>query len=119
MTGIESDVIKIAGFPAGTRYLGSCLSPPLSSAVKCQQNLVGFGESIKFKGSGFSDGVTANLYAQPGTGSDVCTNAGGGSWTNIGSTNVGSDHRFESDVEISTNVFRSAGKYLVCAADGS
>ena len=87
--------------------------------MKCQQNLVGFGESIKFKGSGFSDGVTANLYAQPGTGSDVCTNAGGGSWTNIGSTNVGSDHRFESDVEISTNVFRSAGKYLVCAADGA
>ena len=80
--------------------------------------LVGFGESIKFKGSGFSDGVTANLYAQPGTGSDVCTNAGRGSWTNIGSTNVGTDHRFESDVEISANVFRSAGKYLVCAVDG-
>ena len=81
--------------------------------------LVGFGESIKFKGSGFSDGVTANLYAQPGTGSEVCTNAGGGSWTNIGSTNVGSDHRFESDVEISTTAFRSAGKYLVCAVDGA
>ena len=81
--------------------------------------LVGFGESIKFKGSGFSYGVTANLYAQPGTGSEVCTNAGGGSWTNIGSTNVGSDHRFESDVEISTTAFRSAGKYLVCAVDGA
>ena len=81
--------------------------------------LVGFGESIKFQGSGFSDGVTANLYAQPGTGSDVCTNAGRGSWTNIGSTNVGTDHRFESDVEISANVFRSAGKYLVCAVDGA
>ena len=81
--------------------------------------LVGFGESIKFKGSGFSDGVTANLYAQPGTGSDVCTNAGGASWNKIGATNVGSDHRFESDVEISTTAFRSAGKYLVCAVDGA
>ena len=81
--------------------------------------LVGFGESIKFEGSGFSDGVTVNLYAQPGTSSVACTNAGGDGWTNIGSTNVGSDYRFVSEVDISTNVFRSAGKYLVCAVDGA
>ena len=81
--------------------------------------LVGFGESIKFEGSGFSDGVTVNLYAQPGTSSVACTNAGGAGWTNIGSTNVGSDYRFVSEVDISTNVFRSAGKYLVCAVDGA
>ena len=81
--------------------------------------LVGFGESIKFEGSGFSDGVTANLYAQPGTSSVVCTNAGGAGWTNIDSTNVGSDHRFVSEVDISANVFRFAGKYLVCAVDGA
>ena len=81
--------------------------------------LVGFGESIKFEGSGFSDGVTVNLYAQPGTSSVACTNAGGAGWTNIGSTNVGSGYRFVSEVDISTNVFRSAGKYLVCAVDGA
>ena len=81
--------------------------------------LVGFGESIKFEGSGFSDGVSVNLYAQPGTSSVACTNAGGAGWTNIGSTNVGSDYRFVSEVDISTNVFRSAGKYLVCAVDGA
>ena len=81
--------------------------------------LAGFGESIKFEGSGFSDGVTVNLYAQPGTSSVACTNAGGAGWTNIGSTNVGSDYRFVSEVDISTNVFRSAGKYLVCAVDGA
>ena len=81
--------------------------------------LVGFGESIKFEGSGFSDGVTVNLYAQPGTSSVACTNAGGAGWTNIGSTNVGSDYRFVSEVDIFTNVFRSAGKYLVCAVDGA
>ena len=81
--------------------------------------LAGFGESIKFEGSGFSDGVTVNLYAQPGTSSVACTNAGGAGWTNIGSTNVGSDYRFVSEVDISTNAFRSAGKYLVCAVDGA
>ena len=80
--------------------------------------LVGFGETIRLEGSGFSDGVTVNLYAQPGTSSVVCAGIGGGGWTNIGSANVGSDHRFVSEVEVSTNVFRSAGKYLVCAVDG-
>ena len=34
----------------------------------------------KFEGSGFSDGVTVNLYAQPGTSSVACTNAGGAGW---------------------------------------
>ena len=80
--------------------------------------LVGFGEKIRMEGSGFSDGVTVNLYARPGTSSVVCGGIGGGGWTNIGSANVGSDHRFVSEVEVSSNLFRSAGKYLVCAVDG-
>ena len=80
---------------------------------------VGYGKTIEFKGSGFSEGVSVNLYARPGASSTNCKGAEVSSWTNIGSSSVGSNYRFVTEVEISTNVFRSAGKYQICALDGA
>ena len=80
---------------------------------------VGYGKTIEFKGSGFSEGVSVNLYARPGASSTNCKDAEVSSWSNIGSSSVGSNYRFVAEVEISTNVFRSAGKYQICALDGA
>ena len=79
---------------------------------------VGYGETIRFDGLGFSDGLTVDLYATPSGGSEYCATAGGGSWTRIGSAEVGSNHRFRAEVEVGTNLFRSAGRHQICARDG-
>ena len=79
----------------------------------------GYGETVKFNGLGFSNGLTAKLFALPDAGSKACTLVGGAGWTEIGITSVGSDGRFTSEIEITTNLFRAAGKYQVCAVDGA
>ena len=62
---------------------------------------VGYGETIRFEGLGFSDGLTVDLYAISSTSNNMdCSTAGGGSWTRIGSAEVGSNHRFRADVEV-------------------
>ena len=83
------------------------------------ENEVGYGETITFTGSGFEPGLSVNLYAQPSTGSAACTSVGGNGWRDVGSTTVGSDYRFTTQVEIRTTVFPNAGRYQVCARDGS
>ena len=50
---------------------------------------VGYGETIRFEGLGFSDGLTVDLYAARSDGSALCATAGGGSWTRIGSADRG------------------------------
>lgn len=80
---------------------------------------VGYGETIRFEGLGFSDGLTVDLYAISSTNNNMdCSTAGGGSWTRIGSAEVGSNHRFRADVEVGSSLFRSAGRYWICARDG-
>ncbi len=79
---------------------------------------VGYGETIRFQGLGFSDGLTVDLYAARSDGSAGCATAGGGGWTRIGSAEVGSDHRFRADVEVVSSLFRSAGRHQICARDG-
>ena len=83
---------------------------------------VGYGETVEFRGFGFTDGVSVDLYAKSisGSGTEPCSSATGSGWTEIGDgTTVGTDHRFTSQVEISSNQFRSAGRYQVCAVDGA
>ena len=100
--------------------------PPFRGKVAVDASLevdgddeVGYGETIRFEGLGFSDGLTVDLYAISSTSNNMdCSTAGGGSWTRIGSATVGSNHRFRADVEVGTNLFRSAGKYWICARDG-
>ena len=81
-------------------------------------NEVSYGETVKIEGLGFSDGLSVFLYAKAVTTPEGCGNAGGSGWTTVGTTTVGSNHRFEADVEIATNHFRNAGTYEVCAVDG-
>ena len=100
--------------------------PPFRGKVAVDASLevdgddeVGYGETIRFEGLGFSDGLTVDLYSISSISNNMdCSTAGGGSWTRIGSATVGSNHRFRADVEVGTNLFRSAGKYWVCARDG-
>ena len=82
-------------------------------------NEVGYGETVEIEGLGFTDGLSVDLYARDAANPEGCGNAGGSGWTSIGMASVGSDHRFESDVEIATNYFRNAGAYEVCAVDGA
>ncbi len=83
------------------------------------ENEVGYGKTVTFTGSGFAPGLTVNLYAQPSTGSAACTSVGGSGWRDVGSATVGSDYRFTAQVEIRTTAFPNAGRYQVCARDGS
>ena len=77
----------------------------------------GYGDTIKFEGSGFDDGITVTLFARLDTGSETCNNVSG--WRNIGTNTVGDDHTFTLDIEITSAFFRPAGKYQICAVDGS
>ncbi len=77
----------------------------------------GYGDTIKFEGAGFDDGITVSLFALQDTGSKACDNVNG--WRNIGTTTVDDDHTFTFDVEITSTFFRPAGKYQICAVDGS
>ncbi len=77
----------------------------------------GYGDTIKFEGSGFDDGITVTLFARPDTGSKACKNLNG--WRNIGTTTVDDDHTFTFDIEITSTYFRPAGRYQICAVDGS
>ena len=83
------------------------------------ENEVGYGKTVTFTGSGFAPGLTVKLYAQPSTGSAACTSVGGSGWRDVGSATVGSDYRFTAQVEIRTTAFPNAGRYQVCARDGS
>ena len=83
---------------------------------------VGYGETVEVRGFGFTNGVSVDLYARPisGSGTEACTAATGSGWTEIGEgTIVGSNYRFTSQVTISSNQFRSAGRYQICAVDGA
>lgn len=75
---------------------------------------VGYGETVQFEGSGFADGLSVYVYAQPGTSSALCD----GSWQEIGSATVDRRGRFTVEVEITQSDFPSAEKYRVCARDG-
>ena len=37
---------------------------------------VGYGKTVKFEGSGFADGLSVNVYADPGTSSASCNDIG-------------------------------------------
>ena len=83
---------------------------------------VGYGETVEVRGFGFTENVSVDLYTRliSGSGTEACTGATGSGWTEIGDgTIVGSDYRFTSSVEISSNQFRSAGRYQICAVDGA
>ena len=83
---------------------------------------VGYGETVEIRGFGFTDGVSVDLYTKPiaGSGTEACNQATGSGWTQIGDDAiVGSNYRFTSQVEISSNQFRSAGRYQICAVDGA
>ena len=82
-------------------------------------NEVGYGETIAIEGFGFSDDVSVELFAKQSNGSEDCSTASGSGWTKIGSTTVDPDHRFDIEVEITSNLFRSAGRYQICALDGA
>ena len=77
---------------------------------------VNYGETIRFEGSGFADGLTVRLYAEPGSSSAACNATGG--WREVGAATVDSRGRFTADVEISQTYFRDAVTYQVCALDG-
>ena len=79
---------------------------------------VGYGEKARFRGFGFSDGLTVNLYALPSTSSVSCRSRTG-NWREIGSAAVGADYSFMIDAEVTTASFPRAGKYQICAADGA
>lgn len=81
-------------------------------------NEVGYGETIEIEGLGFSADLSVFLYAKPSSSSEDCSAASGSGWTEIGSTTVDPDHRFAVDVEITSNRFRSSGRYQICAIDG-
>ena len=80
---------------------------------------VGYGETVEFKGLGFSEGLTVRLHAIRADSSQACGDTSGAGWNEIGSATVGSDGRFTAEVEITPNLFRSSGKHQVCATDGS
>ncbi len=77
---------------------------------------VNYGESVRFRGAGFADGLSVDIYVEPGTSSAACREISG--WRQVGSTTVGSGGRFTFEEEITLADFRNAGKYQVCALDG-
>ena len=80
---------------------------------------VGYGETVEIEGLGFTNGLSVDLYARNAATPQGCGNAGGSGWASVGSATVAPDHRFEADIEIATNYFRTAGTYEVCAVDGA
>ncbi len=77
---------------------------------------VRYGETVKFEGSGFADGLSVNVYANPGTSSASCEDIG--NWREIGNATVDRRRRFTVAVEITQSYFPNAEKYRVCARDG-
>ena len=77
---------------------------------------VSYGETVRFEGVGFADGLTVDLYAEQGSSSAACKDISG--WRQVGSTTVGSSGHFTIEVEITQTDFRNADKYQVCALDG-
>ena len=82
-------------------------------------NEVGYGETITITGIGFSNGYTARLFAFQSTSTVQCQNTSGAGWREIATAEVGSNHRFAADVEVSTVGFPSADGYQICASDGA
>lgn len=77
-----------------------------------------YGETARFRGSGFTDGLTVNLYIQQGTSSVACNNRSG-NWNSAGSATVDAGNRFTLAVDIATALFPRSGKYQICAVDGA
>ena len=82
-------------------------------------NEVGYGETVEIQGLGFTEGLSVELFAKDATAPEGCGNAGGSGWATVGTATVGSNSRFEIDVEIGSNLFRNAGAYEICAVDGA
>ena len=77
-----------------------------------------YGETAQFRGSGFTDGLTVNLYIQQGTSSVACNNRTG-NWSSADLATVDAGNRFTLDVDIATALFPRSGKYQICAVDGA
>ena len=90
----------------------------VDATLEVDDDEVGYGETMRFEGLGFSDGLTVDLYATRSNGSAACATAGGRGWTRIGSAEVDSNHRFRVDAEVVSSLFRSAGRHEICARDG-
>ena len=78
---------------------------------------IGYGETVAFKGSGFTDDLTINVYVSPGSGSESCENVD--DWRDIGDATVDRRGRFTVEAEITQSAFPNAGKYRVCVVDGA
>ena len=78
---------------------------------------VNYGETVRFEGSGFADGLTVAVYADPGTSSASCNDNIGG-WREVGNATVKRSGRFTVEVEIAQSDFPDAAKYRICARDG-
>ena len=97
--------------------------PPYAINVDAALEVVGddefsYGETAQFRGSGFTDGLTVNLYIQQGTSSVACNNRTG-NWNSADLATVDAGNRFTLDVDIATALFPRSGKYQICAVDGA
>ena len=70
---------------------------------------VGYGEKARFRGFGFSDGLTVNLYALFSTSSVSCGSRTG-DWREIGSAAVGADYGFAIDADSYHRIFPPGGQ---------
>ena len=98
---------------------------PLSDAVTVAAALeisgdreLDYNDTARFRGYGFSSGLTVRLYAKAGSDTESCGTRTG-NWNDIGTTSVDTNRRFDHSVTITTANFPTAGRYQICARDGA
>ena len=77
-----------------------------------------YNDTARFRGYGFSSGLTVRLYAKAGSDTESCGTRTG-NWNDIGTTSVDTNRRFDHSVTITTANFPTAGRYQICARDGA